>query len=457
MSAERGTPYYQTNFTAEEFTARRNRVIERIGPDSVAVLQGAAATGAFDMFRQSNEFFYFCGVEVPHAYLLLDGKTNKSILYLPPCDERNERADGPSLSLEDAEQAIRCTGVDEVRPREQLSKDLRTAITVYTPSAPSERRQACQDTLRHARTLIEQDPYDKSKSREAVFQRKLSAFHSAADHADLTPLINEMRGIKSSSEIEMMRKTGLLTAMAVNESMRCTQAGLYEYQLAAVAEFVFNVNGSNGGGYRPIVATGDNIWNAHYFRNNCKLEDGNLVLMDYAPDYGCYTNDIGRFWPVNGTYSDLQRQLYGFIIEYHKAFLEILRPGVTVKQINDEARAKMTPVVEQTKWLDPAFETAARECLAFEHHLTHPVGMAVHDVGPRTTDDYVFEPGFVFALDPQMWVKDQQIYIRVEDTVVITEDGVENLTEAAPLELDDVEKLMQEAGVTSLRPDLLLV
>ena len=174
--------------------------------------------------------------------------------------------------------------------------------------------------------------------------------------------------------------------------------------------------------------------------------------MDYAPDLGGYTSDIGRMWPVNGRYSPWQRELYGFVVEYHKTLLRTIRPGVTATQVMNAAAGQMEPVIDAATWSDPAFEQAAREMLCFQGHLSHPVGMAVHDVGDYFSGP--LEPGHVFALDPQMWVRERQLYVRVEDTVAVTNTGVENLTKDTPLELDDVEAVMGEPGILSTNPPL---
>ncbi len=445
--------HFQTDFDAAEFTARRGRVMDAIGEHAVAVLQGSPATGAFDLFRQHNDFYYLCGVEVPHAYLLIDGRTRTGTLYLPERDEKHERSEGAIMSCSDEEQVRELTGVDAIKPPDRLADDLIGASKVFANHSEAEGRMACQDTLRHARSMIDADRWDRSESREARFRETMRALVPQSELCDLSPILQSMRLIKSPAEVDLMRRAGELTALAVAGAMRCTRAGLYEYHLAAQADMVFLAGGARHGGYRPIVAGGENIWNAHYFRNDCPLVDGELVLMDYAPDLGCYTSDIGRMWPVGGTYSDWQRELYGFIVAYHKILLRLIRPGVKPRQIYEEAAAVAQPLVEDVRWSIPSFQQAARDVLTFQKHLTHPVGMAVHDVGSYHDDP--LRPGIVFALDPQMWVRDQQLYIRVEDTVIVTDDGVENLTAAAPLELDDVERVMREPGVYDVWPQLL--
>ena len=444
---DRSGLYFQDDFPAEEFTARRRRVADAIG-SGVAVIAGARASGSFEIFRQTNDFYYLCGVEVPHAYLRIDGASGKATLYLPPRDPKHEKSEGATLNAGDVEIGKRLTGVDDVRTHEALAGDLVGAMQLDTPHAPAEGRQACRDVLRHAQKSIAADPWDGRPTAEERFRERLVAVCPNAEIRDLSPILDRLRTIKSPREIDVMRRAGKLTTLGVAEAMRCTRPGLIEYQLASAADYIYSVHGARGGGYRPIVACGANIVNAHYYRNNCPLVDGELVLMDYAPDCNNYTSDIGRMWPVSGKYAPAQRELYGFIVEYHKVLLRLIRPGVTADQVMDEAAAEIEALVESTAWSKPAYRQAARQTRNFRGHLSHGVGMAVHDVG-----DYTAEPlaeGVVFALDPQMWVPEEQLYIRVEDTVVVTAAGVENLTAAAPLELDDVEQHMQQPGMIDL-------
>jgi Xaa-Pro aminopeptidase len=439
--------YFQNDFPAEEFAARCGRVAEAIG-SGVAVIAGAGAAGSFEVFRQTNDFYYLCGVEVPHAYLRIDGASGESTLYLPPRDPKHEKSEGATLNAGDVELGRKLTGVSDVRTHEALAGDLAGASIIYTPHAPAEGRQACRDVLRHAQKSIAADPWDGRPTGEERFRERIVSVCPNAEIRDVSPMLDRLRTIKSPREIDVMRRAGKLTALGISEAMRCTRPGLIEYQLAATADYINSIHGARGAGYRPIVACGSNIVNAHYYRNNCPLTGGELVLMDYAPDCNNYTSDIGRMWPVSGKYAPWQRELYGFIVEYHKVLLGLIRPGVTADQVMDEAAAEIEPLVESTAWSKPAFREAARQTLKFRGHLSHGVGMAVHDVGDYTKE--LLAEGVVFALDPQMWVPEEHLYIRVEDTVVVTADGVENLTSAAPLELNDVEQHMQQAGMIDL-------
>jgi Xaa-Pro aminopeptidase len=271
------------------------------------------------------------------------------------------------------------------------------------------------------------------------------------DIKDLTPILDSLRLVKSEREIQLLRKAGKLAALAVTEAMRVTRPGVMEYHLRAVANYIFIAYGAAGESYHAIVASGENIWDPHYSLTDSVLKDGDLVLMDAAPDYHYYTSDIARMWPVNGKYSPWQRELYSFIVEYHKALLGTIRPGLTADEILKVAAEEMSDYVKNHEFSKEIYRRAAERALEFKGHLSHTVGMAVHDVGDyRSTP---LKPGVVFSVDPQMWIPEERLYIRVEDTIVVTGNGVEVLTGFAPLELDDVEATMRERGLlfTGLR------
>ena len=317
--------------------------------------------------------------------------------------------------------------MDRVAPLAALPTALRGASVIFTPLSPAEGARSSWDRLRRAPEEAEADPFDGGPAREAAFAGLLRQRHPAARIED--PVLDEMRLVKDEQEMAALREAGAICADALTACMRATTPGVMEYQLAGVLEYRYRVSGSRGASYHPIIAGGTNAWYGHYNANDAPLADGDLVLVDCAPDHHYYTSDITRMWPVNGTYSDTQRALYGFMIAYHKALLAGIRPGRTDDEIHREAAQTMAAYLDRTPFANPVHERAARSALEFPHHLSHPVGMAVHDVGHYRGRP--LQPGIVFSVDPQMRIPEERLYLRVEDTVVVTADGCENLTARA--------------------------
>ena len=462
--------YYQTDFPADEFRARHAQVFEKIGDNAVAVLQGVHQTEGFTLPRQHNSFYYLSGIETPGAYLLLDGRTKKVTIYLPPRNARLEAAEGRVLSADDVDLVKRVSGADDVQPLQAMtaagwplaSGDGRSGArgggrgaaspSIYAEYSPAENLGQSRGELVSAETARANDYWDGTVARQRRFVELLRARQPRADVRNLNPILDDLRSIKSTREIAMLRRASQIAGLGLMEAMRSTEAGVTEYQLDAAAHYVFLVNDARQEGYRSITASGtDNINNMHYFRNTSTLKDGDLVLMDYAPDLRYYTSDIGRVWPVSGKYLPWQRELLQFILEYRNAIMSRIKPGLTTRQIMDDAKKAMEPVFARTKFSKPSFEQAARTLVESGGGVfSHTVGMAVHDVGRYAGEP--LKPGQVFSVDPQLWVRDENLYLRYEDTVVVTETGVENFTDFLPSELDDMEKLVQEKGVVQKVP-----
>jgi Xaa-Pro aminopeptidase len=453
-------PPYQSDFPPEEFRARWDVVFDRIGDHGVAIIQGAPKTTGFLFPRQTNEFYHLCGIETPHAYLILDGRTRKASLFLPPRDARLESAEGRVIAAEDAELVKRLTGVSSVASTRDLAGEgLQRLLgepvaALYTPFAPGERNSECRDELRSANAAITADAWDGRPSREAHFAQLLRSRFPKCEVRDLTPILDEIRAVKSPREVALIRRASQLAGRGLMEAMKSSRPGVYEYQLDAVARYVFLAGGARLEGYRSITASGtDNIWNMHYYRNTAPLKDGDLVLMDFAPEFHYYTSDIARVWPVNGKYSASQRELLQIVLDYRNAVLTRIRPGVTPRAIRDEAKAAMAEVFGRTKFSKPIYERAAHRMVDTGGGVfSHPVGMAVHDDGRYTGG--VLKPGHVFSVDPAMRVPEEHIYLRYEDVIVVTEKGYENFTDFLPSELDEIERLVGRGGMLQAFPAL---
>jgi Xaa-Pro aminopeptidase len=449
--------YYQSDFTMEEFAARRTRVYDAIGNQAIAVIQGARGLAGFTVFRQSNEFYYLCGVESAHAYLLLNGRSRKTTLYLPHRDEGREGGEGKSLSAEDAALIKPLTGIENVRGLEFLSADLvgadlikPPALALYTPFSPAETGTDSRDELLWGQARAAADPWDGQPSREAGFMKLIKDRFPQFEIRDLTPTLDAMRLIKSPKEIDLIRKATLLAGHGIMEAMRSTAPGVYEYQLDAAAKYVFHLNGAQGDGYASIIGGGTNAFYGHYFRKADILKDGDLVLMDYAPDYRYYTSDVTRIWPVNGKFDKAQTELYNYIVAYRDALFKYIKPGVTADDVLNQAAADMKQYLVGKQFAKPAHLKAVQEGLVFRGHFQHPVGMAVHDVG--RVRGVPLQPGMVFTIDPMIWIPEERLYIRIEDVAVVTADGVENLSAFVPSRIEDVERMIKENGVVQFRP-----
>jgi Xaa-Pro aminopeptidase len=440
---------------AAELRDRRSRIAGAVGSGGVALIASAPAPRRSTRFRQTNEFFYATGLEVPGAYVLIDGAAGLTTVYLPHRDEHRERSEGPGLWAEDTDLVRELSGADLVAPTGDLPPHLaqrlfRGRLVVHTPFSPAEGERETRDVLLGGTAARLADPFGRTESGNGL-GAALGTYFPSAELRDLSPALDELRLVKSSSELAALREAGRLTGLAVLEAMRSTEVGVYEYELSAVADFVFQQAGARGGSYEAIVATGTNAWHGHYSRKSSVLADGELVLMDYAPDLNYYTSDIGRMWPVSGQWEPWQLELYGFIVQYHRALLSRIRVGVTADKVLDDAAAEMREVFAATAWSAPEFEEAARGALSFRGHLSHPVGMAVHDVGSYR--EQPLREGLVFSVDPMLWVPERKLYVRCEDTVALTAEGLENLTGFVPLDPPEIEAVMAERGILQLWRD----
>lgn len=448
---------YQTDFSKEELSQRRNKIIDYIGDNAVAVIQSAGGIPGFSVFRQSNTFYYLTGLETAHAYILINGRNHLTTIYLPHRDEGMEKSQGKVLSAEDADLVKQLTGVDQVKGYEFLSNDLVSSGLIKTPYpklftefSPAETGNDSRDEILFAQARTAADPWDGAPSREARFISKLQERFPQFEIADLSPLLDAMRLIKSTKEIELIREATRIAGLGIMEAMRSTKPGVYEYQLDAAAKYIFQLQGARGDGYASIIGGGTNAYYGHYFHKTDVLKDGDLVLMDYAPDYRYYTSDVTRIWPVNGKFNAEQKELYNFIVAYRDALFRYIKPGVTANDVLDAAAADMKEYLKGKKFVKPAHLKAVQEGISFRGHFQHPVGMAVHDVGK--VHGVKLEPGMVFTIDPMIWIHEERLYVRIEDMALVTATGVENLSAFVPSRLEDVEAMIKEKGLTEIRP-----
>jgi Xaa-Pro aminopeptidase len=427
--------FAQQPFNKSEFAARRAKLFEKI-PDGIAVLCAAKQQFYPIKFRQAPDFYYLTGIEEPNAILVLVGATRSSYIFVPTRSDAQIRGDGPGIwQVEKREEVY---GLTAVRPPEEFLPMLtfltRNAKKLYMPIGS-------QGNVRKARE--EMDFYELSEMSHPVFRsvpeskQAISVIQQIVPQLnlqDLNPLLDDMRWIKSPYEIDLMRKSCKIGAEGMKEAIKGTQPGMYEYELEAAARFVYTKLGARGDAFRPIVASGPNTMIWHYSANNRQMKDGDVVYMDYGADYEYYTSDVTRTWPVSGRFTPEQEKMYRCILEVRDVVIAAMKPGVTISKLQE---------IAEEVYKRHGFH---KEYLAIGRYIGHTVGISTHDVlsSDRTRP---FEAGVVYNVEPILEIAEKKIHMRLEDTVLITPMGAENMTAGVPAGIEEIYALIRQKAL----------
>lgn len=477
------------------FAARRADFMDRLGGE-IAILPAARETvrnhDVQHVFRQDSDFWYLTGFEEPDAVAVFDPShpDERYVLFVRPKDRETEIWDGYRAGVEGA---VGGFAADAAYPLVDMDKVLRERLIG---------RRAVYAPMRHRQ-------FSQRISGLMIGLRRIANRYGRPvpdQFYDATPLLDEMRLHKTADEVELMRRAGQISALGHAEAMRITQPGLYEYQVAAAMEYVWRMHGSRRDGYPAIVAGGVNACILHYNENSAQLQDGDLLLIDAAAEFGYFSADITRTFPVNGRFTAEQRAIYEVVLAAQHGSFEASRQGSTMRAVHEASVATITEGLVSLGLLPGPVERAQRMNHYkefFMHGTGHWLGHDVHDAGnygvdgkPRHLDvgmSFTVEPGVYVApdnailklsmleYDPDEWTERRMmlgaaaakkleaaereaagfeeyavpaaflgIGVRIEDDVIITEDGLENLTGSLPTDPDDVEALCAEAATLPL-------
>ena len=422
----------QLPFNKDEFVARRAKLFEQI-PDGIAVL--FAAKGQFYplKFRQAPDFYYLTGIEEAGAVLVMVGPTRSSFLFVPRRPEPLIRADGPGIwQMEKREEFY---GLTRVQPIEEF-------LPMLTFFGPRARKlymlTGSQGNVQNARAEL--DYYELLETSQSIFggvtesKRAVGVVQQMLPQLELQPLnpfLDEMRWIKTPYEIALIKRSSEIAAEGMNEAIKGTRPGMYEYEIEAAARFVYTKRGARGDAFSPIVASGRNTMTLHYSANNSQMIEGDIVYMDYGADYHYYTSDITRTWPVSGRFTPEQEKMYRCILEARDAVIAAMKPGMTLAQLRDIAERVYTK------------HGFGKEFQALGRYIGHTVGISVHDVEPPDRERPLVA-GVVFNVEPLLEIPEKKIHMRLEDTVLITPNGALNMTAAAPASIDEIYALIRQ-------------
>lgn len=441
-----GMPAQILTFEKEEYALRRSKLMEKI-PDGIAIIFGAPHVTGYSLYAQSNDFIYFTGVEIPNSILVVDGIRKQSTLFFTSTEQA---AEGEGIDPELVRDPEGVTGIDRYQEYERFTSSLDRYgsgdVVFYTSFLPQEiGREVATEKLRVLRRDMVMNEWDGRPTREQQFVKLLRERYPQVIVRDCSGAIEELRIIKSPAEIELIRKAGETGVRAMNETMRSTEAGMYEYEVSSVYEYMCMKEGIRDIAYNTIISSDKNHPYLHYYKHDRLLRDGDFLVMDAGPDVEYYDIDITISFPANGKFTPAQKEFYTACNEIEKACLRFLKAGRTPEQVGELAREYL----ENEK----GFDLEKKYWNVLARHLrrgavSHYVGLAVHDIGGTARGE--LKAGMVLAIDVYGVFADENMGVRVEDTVVITEDGYENLSAGLPREIDEIETLMNEEGVVQM-------
>lgn len=398
--------------------ARRDALLDRVGPGIVVIPAASRGDGEAEVrqdsdFRQDDYFFYLTGVETPGGWLVLasDGSAHTAVLFLPPAHPMAQRWTG--VQLGPGPLAAQLTGIPDVRELD--------------PASFSDTVGAWRGG-RALYTVLRRERPHRFAAEWETWGWQLS---------DVRPTLDSMRLVKDAAGIAAVRAAGAITAAGIAAGMRATQPGMYEYQLEAVIEQTFRDCGADRLGFPSIVGSGPNSTVLHYDVNRRRMASGDLVVVDVGAEFAYHTADVTRTFPVSGRFTERQRALYDLVLGAQQAIIAAVRPGTTIAELNGVARRFLA---EHGGSL-----CGEGDCSRYlPHGISHWLGMRVHDVGDVRTP---LVAGMVLTVEPGLYLPEEEIGIRIEDDVLVTEDGAEVLTGGVVKAAAEIEALMTAAPV----------
>jgi len=432
------------NIDPQLYTARREAFVKQIG-EGVAIFPAAPLSiRSHDTeyrYRQDNDLYYLTGFPEPESVCLLSPQHDKErfILFVRPRDKDKEIWTGKRFGVEGAKEIF---GADAAYPIDKLDEVLPEHIVavekVYYALGRDERMNA---------KILE-------LMNRGRMQRPRSG-RGPVSLIDPGEILHEQRLRKSAEEIGLMRRAVAASAAAHHAALTQTRSGMYEYEIEALLEFHFRRLGAEGPAYPSIVASGANATILHYTLNNQRMQEGALLLIDAAAEYGCYCSDVTRTFPIGARFSPLQRDIYNLVLTAQKQAIAMVCPGVRFDDVHQRATEILVDGLREFGLL----EGQTREIIEkgehrrfYMHRTSHWLGMDVHDVGKYRLDEVsrTLEPGMVLTVEPGIYIAEDAegvddryrgIGVRIEDDVLVTAEGHEVLSAAIPKDVDDIEAL----------------
>jgi Xaa-Pro aminopeptidase len=404
-----------------EVTGSRREKLANLLADGENVIVFGNSQDKLSKFSQDNNFLYLTGLAYPELIYVagkFGGRFN-DMLFIERSDPERIVWEGKKLS---AEEAIEISGIKRVKYLDEFYPTL---------SAMCPMMKTIYANLGFA-----------DLSRPMTFPmfklEPLRTRHPQIEIKQLNDLIAPLRKIKDSWEIQQLQKAIDITGKGIMDVMETATAAMMEYELEAMLFYRMQRSGVRNWGFAPIVASGLNAATLHYEKNNCRIEAGELILMDVGAAYNNYSADITRCFPAGATFSERQKQIYSIVLDAQKRVIEMIKPGVTLADLN---QATTTFLAEGLLAIG-LIENTDDVTKYYMHNVSHFLGMDTHDLGGRMA---TLEPGNVITVEPGIYIPEEKLGVRIEDDVLITETGFCVLSQNIPKEINDIEEIRQAA------------
>ena len=421
-----------------EFKQRREAVLEKMEPNSVLVLRSNEASANFENPRIGGYFYYLTGINETNSCLILRGKNTRplpparsgrhyqpppsELLFITPVNPARADWDAPGLGLDRAKDEM---GFENVKPFGEFD--------TYLGQLLLDNPEVVYMEVKKSNSL--EGPLTEDEQLLKMARDKGAHFTVQSPSILLTQMVQ----IKSSAEIAIVRKAVEITAEAHQTVMRSMQPGLYEYQADAIIQYIYRINGAPGVGFPSIIGSGPNSVVLHWMENSRKMMDGDLVVVDIGAEYGLYWADITRTFPVNGTFNERQKEIYEIVLKANEEAIKMVAPGVAFTDITKKAEETLANGMLQVGLIKDVKDFRKY----YYHGLGHHIGL-INIPGNEIT---TLEPGMVITIEPGIYIREEALGIRIEDDVLVTEQGYEVLSKEVPKKIPEIEKLMQEKGL----------
>ena len=408
----------------------RDNLLDKIKDNSIVILfAGKAIQKTGDQtypFTPNRNFYYLTGIK-EEDHILVMTKINgvkSSKLYIKDIDLGMEKWVGKSIRKEEAEEIA---AVDEVKFKSQFDGDIHGMITM------KEEINLYLDLER------------MSANREGTishrFANEITTKYQQVRINNVYSKIGELRLKKSQEEVDKIKKAIEITKSGIEKLMSEARVGMKEYELEAYFDFNCKVKGATGLAFTTIAAAGENATTLHYVDNNCELKENDLILFDLGAEYNCYNADISRTFPVNGKFTERQKEVYNAVLRVNEEIINLIKPGMKYKDVNEKAKELIAEECIKLGLIKDKSEVRKY----YYHSIGHSLGMDTHDI-ETPHRDIIFEPGVVFTVEPGIYIAEEGIGIRIEDDILVTEDGVINLSSDIIKTVEEIENFMSKNG-----------